>query len=101
MGFGGVGTCWVGALRYYPGFGPIGLGTLSPMGPGLSPMGINEPKPEDFELSASMSIRYAGFEPRFTGQMEDFGAFGGDNFLVKEGIVHEWNSTGNMGKRAD
>jgi len=60
-----------------------------------------EPSPEDFEFTASMGLRYAGYEPRFTGSMADgTGTYGFNNRLIREGIVYDRNLTGSMGVRA-
>ena len=56
-----------------------------------------EPDPEDFELIGSYGLRYAGYEPRFTGQHADMGTYGGDNFLIREGIIYDRNLTGSYG----
>jgi len=56
----------------------------------------SQPSSEDFEFTASMAFRYAGYEPRFTGSMGDFGTYGGNNFLIQQGM----NLTGSMGVRA-
>jgi len=56
-----------------------------------------EPSPEDFEFKASAGLRYAGWEPRYTGSTGSQSDYGGtDNFLIPEGL----NLTGSCGVRA-
>jgi len=62
----------------------------------LDIVGRVEPIPSDFEFNSNLALRYAGFEPLYNGLFSSLGDYGGDNFLILEGL----NYTGNLGVRA-